>query len=136
MGPATAPFTFMDYLGLKALVAAWLHRSDLTATQIPNFILAATERINRRFNLSLANLVDDTDTNDVLTSFPMIYAYAAVEEGYIYMHNGDAATTYADRWEKECDRANVLQSGTALDEFGTETPYMRNEYEQELADAS
>ena len=118
----------MTYAELQAQVAAHLHRGDL-GTRIPEFIDAARQRINRRFDAELVELTGDSDTDAVLTDFSTLYLYAACEEGYIYLHNAEAASTYGQKWEKECDRHNVLQPGTALDQFGDVTPYVKLEDE-------
>jgi len=106
----------MNYGELQAYIAAFLHRTDLSG-QIPDFVENARERLNRRFNLVLVPLVDDTDTNDLLTATPSLYYYAAISNGYGFLHNGEAMTTYNTRWEDECDRQNILQPFGPADNF-------------------
>jgi len=118
----------MNYLELKQRIAGILHRSDL-ATQLPLFIEDARERINRRFGLELVALSGDTDTNDVLTNFPLLYVYAACQSAYEYLNNGNNAVYMSDSWEKECDRQNVTNGGTATDNY-PDGPYIKTPAEQ------
>lgn len=111
----------MDNLQLKQRLAGISHRSDLT-NQLPLFVQDATERINRRFNLTLPNLVSDQDTNDVLTQFPLLYVYSASSSMFEYLNNGENAMYYDNKWEVECDRQNVLSPYTATDKYTATNP--------------
>jgi len=122
----------MNNLQLQQRLAGIAHRSDLTS-QLPLFVADATERINRRFGLELAPLVSDNDTNPVLTSFPLLYEYSAAQSMFEYLNNGQNAIYYSDRWERECDRQNVLNPYTATDKYtATNPPVILNEYQQAL----
>lgn len=60
----------MNYTELQAKVAAWLHRSDLTAV-IPDFILLAEERLNRDLRVRQMEVaLASTDTVDNRISVP------------------------------------------------------------------
>ena len=73
----------MIFSELQAEVLGISHRPDLAA-QVDNFTTHATERINRRLGLSLVSPVDPGDTNDILTSWPLLYIYAtAIPIGFI-----------------------------------------------------
>jgi hypothetical protein len=119
----------MTYLELKNRIAGILHRSDL-ATQLPLFIEDARERINRRFGLTLVPLTQDTETNAVLTDFPLLYVYAACQSGFEYLNNGDNAVYMADSWQRECAGQNITNPYTAADNY-TEAPYIKTPAEQE-----
>jgi len=99
----------MNYQELQAQIAQRLRRSDLSS-RIPMFVQDATERINRRLNLQLVNLSAPDDTNEILTSYPLLYIYAALQSGYEQLNDGTNAVYFADRWELECDRQYVTQS--------------------------
>lgn len=97
-----------------------MHRTDLGA-QLPNFVNDANERINRRFGTALTVPVD---TDPLPTGTDQLYLFAALASGYEYLNNGDNAKYYDGKWELEADRQNVLQPGTATDNYATEFPYM------------
>ena len=106
----------MNYGELQARIAADLHRTDLSA-QIPDFIDSARLQINARFDLDLVAFVDDADENEVLTEWPLLYVYSALGEGYNWLHNGDAATSYLQRWAEQADRLNITAPGSSVDPF-------------------
>jgi hypothetical protein len=111
----------MNFSELKTRVLQISHRGDLAA-QVVNFAADATERISRRFNVTLTPLVADADTNEVLTSFPLLYIYATLQALFEYTNNGDNAGYYSSAWETECDRQNVLHPGTCLDPYSATNP--------------
>ena len=99
-------------------IAQTLHRSDLVAV-IPSFVVDALERINRRFG-TVITLTDPTPAGTDLLFF-----YAAMQAAHEYLNNGDNARYYADAWEKEADRQNVLQPGTVTDNYAAEPPFVQ-----------
>ena len=103
---------------LSTRVAQITHRSDL-APQATNFADDATKKINRRLGLELEPLVDPTDTNEILTNYPLLYLYAALVSAFEYIHEGDAARMYNDRWLEEIDYQYITAPGT------TEPIYMK-----------
>ena len=113
----------MDYGQLKARIASDLHRTDLGA-QIPDFIESARIMINSRFDTSLAAFTSDSDTNDVLTQVPELYIYAALCEGYTWLHNGDAMATYLQKWEMLADRQNITNPSGPLNPY-TQAPVIQ-----------
>ena len=122
----------MNNQQLKQRLAGISHRSDLT-NQLPLFVQDATERINRRFNLTLPELVSDLDTNAVLTQFPLLYVYSASSSMFEYLNNGENAMYYDNKWEVECDRQNVLSPYTATDAYTEDNPpYILSPAEQLL----
>ena len=108
---------------LYAKIATTLHRSDLTTT-IPLFVQDANERINRRFGTALTV---PADTAPLPTGCDLLYFYAAMQGAYEYLNNGDNARYYAQSWELEADRQNVLQPGTVTDNFALEPPYIKGD---------
>ena len=111
----------MNYTELEARLAGIAHRTDLTTT-IPLFVADATERINRRFGLQLVSPVADTDTNDVLTNFPLLYIYAAAQSMFEYLNNGDNAIYYNGLWEVETNRQNISNPNTVTDQYTADNP--------------
>jgi hypothetical protein len=102
---------------LNTKVAGALHRTDL-GTTINTFITDANARIQRRFGVTL----------NIATTIPagteLLYYYATLQATYEYLNDGDNARYYADRWELECDRQNVLNPGTVTDNYAAEPPNM------------
>ena len=92
------------------------HRTDL-ASLVPTWAADATERINRRFGVNLV-LADPLPAPD------LIYFYATMQAAYEYLNNGENAQTYSTKWELECDRQNVLNPGSALDNYASAPPYI------------
>ena len=103
---------------LKTRVAQTLHRTDLT-DQITNFLADAQERINRRLSVALTVPADDVPFPD---GTPLLYFYATLQGAYEFLNNGDNARYYAQAWELEADRQNVLSPGTVTDQFAGEPP--------------
>jgi len=87
-----------------------------------NFVEDARLKLNRRFGLTLVPLVADTDTNPVLTEFPLLYLYAAVQSGFEYLNNGNNAQYIFDKWEIECDRQNILNPYSVTDHYTADAP--------------
>ena len=96
----------MTNLDLKNWLVRISHRSDL-GPQLQQFIADATALINLRFNLALAPLLADTDTNPVLDLHPLLYQYAAARALYEFTINGENATYSGDRWNALADAVNV-----------------------------
>jgi hypothetical protein len=111
----------MIYSELKTRLAQIGHRSDLSS-QMANFTQDATEKINRRFGLALAPLVLDTDTNEVLTNWPLLYLYAALQSLFEFTNNGDNATYFSGLWNLEADRQNITGGSSATDSWNSEPP--------------
>ncbi len=106
----------MNYGELQARLAMDLHRTDL-ATEIVSFIETARIQLNTRFNLSLVPFVDDADTDIILDPIPELYVYAALSEGYTFLHNGDAKAAYWSDWNTLADKQNIQKPGGPTDPF-------------------
>jgi hypothetical protein len=102
---------------LQAEVLGISHRPDLAA-QVDNFAAHATERINRRLGLSLVSPVDPGDTNDILTSWPLLYIYATLAALYEFTNEGDNVRHYNERFMLEIDGQNITSTAA------TTTPVM------------
>ena len=96
----------MTNLQLKTWLAQLSHRSDL-APVLQSFVDDSTALINLRFNLALAPLVADTDTNPVLDLHPLLYQYAGARSLYEFTNNGENATYYGERWNALASAVNV-----------------------------
>jgi hypothetical protein len=107
----------MDFTGLSAEVLSISHRSDLAA-QVDNFALHATERINRRLGLDLVSPASGTDTNDILTNWPLLYIYGTLVALYEYINEGDNVRHYRQAFMQEIDGQNITSTAA------TETPVM------------
>jgi len=101
----------MNYLELTQQLTQVSHRSDLQS-QMYNFVQSATEKLNRRLNLSLVPLVADTDTNEILTDWPLLYLYASLAALYQYIEEGDNMSTYLQLWDGEVNQQNITAPGT------------------------
>lgn len=111
----------MTFGELKTRLAAIAHRSDLAA-QLPNFVNDAREKINRRFGMALVAFVADTDTNEVLTNWPQLYLYAALQSLYEYLNNGDNAVYYGELWKTEAASQNINAASTSTDKYASQPP--------------
>lgn len=111
----------MNYGELKTRLAQIAHRSDLSS-QMENFTQDATEKINRRFGLALAPLVEDSDANDVIKNWPLLYLYAALQSLNEFVNNGDNATYFGTLWENEANRQNITGASSATDGWNSEPP--------------
>jgi hypothetical protein len=96
----------MNYTELIERMASLSHRNDL-GSQMPFFVSDANEKINRRFNLGLESPSPTVVTNAVLTTWPLLYLYSAMQSLYEHLNNGDNATYYRNAWEQEADRQNI-----------------------------
>lgn len=110
----------MNYGELKAQVASYLHRTDLDA-EIPDFIDRARERLNRRFLQHNPMFTHDSHTDPILTEWPDLYLYASLTEGYGFLHNGPAMSSWDIRFTREADHTNINHPGVATDVY-TEPP--------------
>ena len=102
----------MTNLELKTYQATMSHRNEL-ANALPGFVADATALINLRFNLALAPLVADTDTNPVLDKHPLLYQFAAARSLYEFTNNGENAIYCGERWNALADAVNVTSPDNA-----------------------
>jgi hypothetical protein len=111
----------MTYLELKNRIAQTTHRTDLTL-QMDSFSDDATDKIRSRFSMAataLPYLRNDTDTNVILTEFPLLYVYASLKAAFEHLNNGDNAIYMRDMWEEEVSKQNI----TAKSVSGGTDPY-------------
>ena len=113
----------MNFGELKTRLARDLHRTDL-ASEIVSFIETARILLNTRFNLALVPFVDDADTDIILDPLPELYIYAALGEGYTFLHNGDAKAAYEADWRRLADAQNIQNPGGPVDPF-TQAPVIQ-----------
>jgi hypothetical protein len=111
----------MTYGQLKTRLAAVSHRTDLTAS-LPDFVEDARIKLNGRFGLTLAPFTADTDTNTVLTNFPLLYLYAALQSLYEHLNNGDNAGYYKGLFDEQCSMQNVTANSGATDPYYASPP--------------
>lgn len=109
---------------LKARIADITHKSNLT-NQMDNFLADALAKVNERFGVALTQPNNNTDYP---TGTDLLFLYAALVSAYEYLHNGDAAVYYADKFELWADRINVLNPGSDVDNYSSECPYIEGEY--------
>lgn len=101
----------MNYGELQARIATTLHRQDL-ATVIPEFVADAQDAIGRRFGIVLPPLVNDADTDAVLTESPLLYIYFAMHAGCMFLRDADGAAMWLQAFELQAGR-EVISSGRA-----------------------
>ena len=116
----------MNYGELKAAAQAWQHRTDL-GSQIELCVQNVTNRLEVRFGIDIVPLVNDADTNDILTANPQVYLYGTSRELAIYTHDAVATQAYEALYQDEVSRLNITYNGT---EWDNTTPAMKSEYEQ------
>ena len=96
----------MNYGQLKQATAEWSHRSDL-GDQMALFVSNVSQRLGERFGVMPAPLVDDTDTNSVLTTHPRLYLLGCQIEVSIYTHDAVAASAYEVILQEAISNMNV-----------------------------
>jgi hypothetical protein len=111
----------MTYGQLKARLVSVSHRTDLTAS-LPDFVEDARIKLNSRFGLTLAPFVADTDTNTVLTNFPLLYLYASLQALYEHLNNGDNAGYYKGLFDEQCSLQNITANSGATDPYYSSPP--------------
>jgi hypothetical protein len=101
----------MNYAELQAKIIDQSHRKDM-ASRVPGFIDDARTRINYRLSLELVPLAADTDTNDVLTSNPLLYFYPAMQALYEFIFEFETANYFMNLWQQEVAEYYVNRAGT------------------------
>lgn len=79
----SASANFSNYTGLRATIADWLDRPDLT-NAIPNFIALAEAKLQRKFK-GVTSLSSSVTSNWVLSAHPDAYLYGALVEAEPYL---------------------------------------------------
>lgn len=87
-----------NYTDLKATIADYLARSDLTA-QIPDFIQLTEAKLQRKFK-GVTSLSSINPTNWLLTADPDVYLYGALLEAQPYLQDDARIATWAQIFEK------------------------------------
>ena len=101
----------MNYGELKSLVADWGHRSDLSS-RMDTFKQNVEERICERFGYAVTpSLVNDLDTNVVLTDNQLLYIYGMLEELSVYVTDAASAQSYRLKWDDTANRVNLTSGG-------------------------
>jgi len=111
----------MTLSDLKTRIAEVLHRTDL-GPDLGNFVSDATERINRRFGVSLVTPAADTDP---LPAGDLLYLYAACQSGYEFLNDGDNAAAASDRFNNEVMTDRWSNTGATTDQFSGVAPVVR-----------
>lgn len=109
----------MNYGELRARIAKTLHRTDLD-TVIPEFVADAQDAIGRRFGIVLAPLVDDADTDAVLTESPLLYIYFSMHAGCLFLRDADGAAMWLQAFDLQASR-EVITSGRPSTDPYTDT---------------
>lgn len=101
----------MIFSELYAAMADKCHRKDMGA-RIPKFADSARQQINLRLGLLLVPPVDDTETNEILTDWPLLYFYAGMAELYEFIEEYETASYFIGKWDREVDRYYITRAGT------------------------
>lgn len=101
----------MTFDELYAKIADKCHRTDMTV-RIPRFVDDARTMINLRLGLVLVPPLLPTDTDEVLTDFPLLYFYAALAELYEFIEEYETGNYYVGKWNNEVDRYYITREGT------------------------
>lgn len=102
----------MTYQELQDRLIYASHRKDLT-TKVPQFIADAQTEISQRLTLTLAPFVNPDDTDEVLTSAPMLYFYAALAQLWESVMEFEAASYAWNRYDAELSNYYINAPGTA-----------------------
>lgn len=103
------------YSGLKASIADYLARSDLTS-QITDFIALAEAKFQRRFK-SVTSLSDSNTTNWLLTAHPDAYLYGALLEAAPYLLDDSRLAMWATALEKVLGEIRHPDSSSTLADY-------------------
>lgn len=101
----------MTFDQLYAKIADKVHRKDMTA-RLPTFVDAARQMLNGRLSLALVPPTAPTETNEILTDWPLLYFYAALAELYEFIEEYETASYFHGKWDREVDRYYVTRAGT------------------------
>lgn len=101
----------MTYAELQAKIIDQSHRKD-QAQRVPGYIDDARTRLNLRLGLALVPLVNDTDTNEILTDWPLLYFYPAMRELYNFIIEMETANYFEQLYLNEVDRYYITRAGT------------------------
>ena len=102
----------MNYIELQTKIIDQSHRKDM-AQRVPGFINDdARTRLNMRLGLELVPLVADTDTNDILDDWPLLYFYPAMVALYNFIVEMETAAYFEALYVAEVDSYNVTRAGT------------------------
>tara|TARA_R100000329_G_scaffold122958_1_gene101526 strand:- start:5022 stop:6254 length:1233 start_codon:yes stop_codon:yes gene_type:complete len=82
-----------NYTELKASIADYLNRSDLTAA-IPDFISLTEAKLKRRYK-DFSPLSSSNANNWILTSYPDVYLYGALLEASPYLVEDERVSVWA-----------------------------------------
>ena len=99
---------------LKAEIKRYSHRSDLDSN-LHDFINRTSERLGRRFGVMPGALVNENDTNSLLTHHPGLYIYGAMRELAIFTADLDATRHYEDLFQEQVRQMNINYHGADWD---------------------
>lgn len=101
----------MTYAELQAKIIDQSHRKDM-ANRVPGFIEDARTRLNMRLGLELVPFTTDTDTNDILDQWPLLYFYPAMVALYNFIIEMETAAYFEGLYRAEVDSYYVTRAGT------------------------
>ena len=101
----------MKYADLKTATAQWAHRTDLK-DHMNLFVANVSQRLGERFGVMPAPLVDDNDTNSLLTTHPRLYLIGCQVEVSIYTHDSMAASAYEAVFQEALSQMNINYQDT------------------------
>lgn len=101
----------MTYAQLRAKMIDQSHRKDMVA-RVPEFIEDARTRLNMRLGIALLPFINDDDTNDVLTRFPLLYFYAGMVALYNFIIEMETADYFEQLYRAEVDSYYITRAGT------------------------
>ena len=104
----------MNYGELKAAIPRWTHRSD-QSDLIPQFAANVTQALNRRFGITLTDLVADTDTNIILDKNSDVYLYGVLREAAAQSRNGMAVQSFQALYDRAIIDLNINYNGAEWD---------------------
>ena len=96
------------YTELKASVADWLNRTDLTSA-IPDFITLAESKFKTelKFYASFSPLSGSVATNDVYTQAPDLYLYGSLLAAAPYLEHDERVPVWKALYREALDRLNT-----------------------------
>lgn len=101
----------MTYAELQQKMVLISHRKDMNVLVL-GFISDAQQRVNQRLGLDLPPLVNDSDTDEILTNNYLLYFYPAMKALYEYIIELETASYYESLYQQEADGYYVTRTGT------------------------
>jgi hypothetical protein len=104
-----------SYINLKAAIANYLARSDLT-DEIPDFIDLCEAKLQRRF-VGVTTLSTSVTTNWLLTAHPDVYLYGSLLEAQPYLIDDARIATWSQLFDKAASEVRLPSTSATFTNY-------------------